>query len=408
MATVSSNVFSQKDLQYIHQLPEVLAAKAKITNTSSAMVYFSIELTETIRSALQTRFALDLSSVSTIPMRWIQGDIAPHIDSGASAFENTYLVYLNASAGNFVIDEAEYPITENTGFVFSEGVSHKTQGTGNRPRLLVGPMNEFVQPVGLTTTISYYDNYADAYAHTGTTLAYQTTTWILNDSQYFGVDQSIGSYTAWRVASLGNGNSPPTGVYQNGFDLSSLVGTSTSVFVYPASPCFLEGTLVLCQVNGEESYLPIETLTPGTLVKTSRDGYKKVVLLGKGILQNPGNTDRVGHRLYKCSPSKYPTLISDLYITGGHAILEDHLTPSQHEETIKKLGQLFVTDNKYRLLAEIDQRAQPWNSEGNYVIYHVALDNENIKSNYGIYVNGGLLVESCSINFLQNKSNMKL
>ena len=26
--------------------------------------------------------------------------------------------------------------------------------------------------------------------------------------------------------------------------------------------------------------------------------------------------------------------------------------------------------------------------------------------NYGVYANGGLLVETCSINFMKNKSNM--
>jgi len=408
MASVSSNVFSEEDLQYINQLPEVIAAKAKITDTSSRMVYFSIDVTETIRSALQNRLGLDLSSVTEIPMRWIQGDIAPHIDVGASAFETTYLVYLNTSAGNFVIDEAHYPITENTGFVFSEGVLHTTQGTGSTPRLLVGPMNEFAQPVGLMTTILYYDNYADAYANTGTPLAYQDTTWILNDSQYFGVEQSIGSYTAWRVASLGNGNSPPIGVYQNGFDLSTLVGTGISVNVYPALPCFLEGTLVLCQVNGEESYLPIETLTPGTLVKTSSNGYKKLELIGKGTLLNPGNTDRTENRLYKCSTEQYASLISDVYLTGCHSILVSSLTDSQREQTITQLGKLFVTDGKYRLMACIDERAEPWASEGKYTIWNIALENENLTSNYGIYVNGGLLVESCSINFLKNKSNMNV
>jgi len=407
MASVSSTVFSQEDLQYINQLPEVIAAKEKITNTSSAMVYFSIQVTETIRSALQTRFGLDLSSISTIPMRWIQGDTAPHIDSGPSAFENTYLVYLNDSAGNFVIDTAEYPITENTGFVFSEGLSHKTQGTGNTPRLLVGPMNEFANPVGVPSTILYYDNYADAYAQNGNTIGTQDTTWILNDTPY--LNGNIGSYKTWRIAYIGDGSTPPPiGVYPNGFDLFTLGFGSVIYYVYPSLPCFLEGSTVLCKMDGIDSYIPIEKLSVGTLVKTSKDGYKKIELLGKSTMQNPGNSERIGNRLYKCSPSKYPSLTSDLYITGGHAILVEKLTDSERHQTIQELGELFVTDGKYRLLAQLDQRAEPWNSEGNYTIYHIALENINTISNYGIYVNGGLLVESCSINFLQNKSNMKL
>ena len=34
------------------------------------------------------------------------------------------------------------------------------------------------------------------------------------------------------------------------------------------------------------------------------------------------------------------------------------------------------------------------------------LENADEKMNYGIYVNGGLLVETCSINILKNHSNL--
>jgi hypothetical protein len=57
-------------------------------------------------------------------------------------------------------------------------------------------------------------------------------------------------------------------------------------------------------------------------------------------------------------------------------------------------------------MAHIDERAEPWNAEGEYTIWHVALEHADERMNYGVYVNGGLLVESCSINFLKNKSNM--
>jgi hypothetical protein len=101
-------------------------------------------------------------------------------------------------------------------------------------------------------------------------------------------------------------------------------------------------------------------------------------------------------------------LKEDLYITGCHSILEFPLTEEQNEATIKHLGRLFVTDKKHRLMACLDERAEPWNSEGEYTIYHFALENTDLLMNYGVYANGGLLVETCSINFLNNKSNMKL
>ena len=152
----------------------------------------------------------------------------------------------------------------------------------------------------------------------------------------------------------------------------------------------------------------MEELKKGTLVKTCLNGYKAVVLIGKGSIQNPGNDERTEDRLYKCSPSKYPQLKDDLYITGCHSILDFPITEKQKEDTIKHLGKLFVTDKKYRLMAYVDERAEPWNSEGTYTIWHFALENKDERMNYGVYANGGLLVESCAILTLKTKSNMNL
>jgi hypothetical protein len=146
MSSPVLNVFTQTDLEYLNNLPEVLEAKARLT--SQKVVYFSITLTESLRATLEERLNLDLSTVSSIPLRWIKGDTPSHIDTGASAFEHTYLVYVNDSEGSFVLGSESYPIQANTAFVFSEGISHKTEGTGLEPRLLIGPMNELAEPVG--------------------------------------------------------------------------------------------------------------------------------------------------------------------------------------------------------------------------------------------------------------------
>ena len=85
----------------------------------------------------------------------------------------------------------------------------------------------------------------------------------------------------------------------------------------------------------------------------------------------------------------------------------DKITDLQKQKTIQVLGRIFVTEKKYRLVACIDKRAKPWNSEGRYTIWHVALENTDAAMNYGIYVNGGLLVESCSIKNIK-RTNMDL
>lgn len=411
MTSIYTNVLSNEELDYLNNLPEVLAAKSSLDSKQSGMVYFSVPITNVIRDTLNSRLGLHLPVGSQIPMRWIKGDTAPHVDTGVSHFQNTYLLYLNDSPGNLIVDSESYPIHANTGFVFNEGLSHKTQYTENIPRLLLGPMNELAQPVG-SLPIRYYSNYADAYAQNVNFIAEQSLTFILGDTANF-YSGSIGSYTSWRVASISSDPTLPpipTGVYTNGFDLASIALNGYdyyTYYVYPSAPCFLEGSTILCQVDGVETYVPVEQLKKGTLVKTSLDGYKPVVLLGKGTIENPENNERTENRLYKCSTTNYPQLKDDLYITGCHSILEYPITEKQKEDTIKHLGRLFITDKKYRLMACVDERAEPWNSKGEFTIWHFALENNDEGMNYGVYANGGLLVETCSIKFLKNKSNMK-
>jgi len=406
MSSVYTNVLSDEELYYLNNHPEALLAKSLLDSQPNKMVYFSVPITESIRTTLQSRFGSQLDIGSQIPMRWIKGDTSPHVDVGSSKFENTYLLYLNDSPGELVVDSQSYPIQTNTGFVFNEGLFHETKYTENVPRLLIGPMNELAEPVGRSSGIHYYETEANAISETNS----------IGYSGYpiYTVGTTTGDslgYTSWRIASSsGSSNnssnlSPQNVVYENGSILNS-DDDNAYYNLYPSAPCLLEGTTVLCQVDGVEKYIPVEKLENGTLVKTSLDGYKQVVLLGKGIIQNPGDDERTENRLYKCSTSNYPELKEDLYITGCHSILEFPITEKQKEDTIKHLGKLFVTDKKYRLMACLDERAEPWNSRGAYTVWHFALENHDERMNYGVYVNGGLLVETCSIYFLKKKSNM--
>lgn len=392
MRSVES-VLSQSDIEYIFTLQEVQTAKKKLDTLKNGNVYFTIKITDSIRATLQSRFGLCFTDISTIPMRWIKGDIAPHIDNGSTKFENTYLVYLNDSLGQFLIDNNSYPITQNTGFVFDEGVYHSTVNTGSEPRLLLGPMNELADPVGISV-IYYYPSEADALANTNE---------LANYGNY--EIQPVSGYNFWRIASNSTGPSSQSIVYTVG-DILDGDGLTQIYYIYPSAPCFLEGTTILCNIDGNEEYVPVEKLTNDTLVKTSLNGFKKVVALGKGEIINPDNDERIENRLYKCSATKYPLLKTDLYITGCHSILEFPISEKKKEEIIKRLGELFVTDDKYRLMACLDERSEPWNSKGIYTIYHFALENEYDNQNYGVYANGGLLVETCSIRSLLKRSNM--
>ena len=172
-------------------------------------------------------------------------------------------------------------------------------------------------------------------------------------------------------------------------------------------PCFKEDTKILCFINNEEKYIPIQNIRKGILVKTLKNGYVPVKLIGKSKLYNSGNRERIKERLYKCVKDKYPTLFEDLYITGCHSILVETLTREQKEKTREMLTMLYKTEDLFRLMACLDEKAEPFEEEGLYTIWHLALDNEDYYMNYGIYANG-LLVETCSQRYLKELSNMEL
>jgi hypothetical protein len=70
-------------------------------------------------------------------------------------------------------------------------------------------------------------------------------------------------------------------------------------------------------------------------------------------------------------------------------------------------GTIYVTDDHYRLPACLDEKALVYEPAGIYTIYHLALEHDNYYMNYGIFANG-LLVESCTKNYLERLSGMTL
>lgn len=171
--------------------------------------------------------------------------------------------------------------------------------------------------------------------------------------------------------------------------------------------CFLEGTRILCLIDDKEEYVEIEKIRKGTLVKTHYHGFKAVHSIGKGELFNPSEKTETIDRLYVLSKDRCDDLIDDLYITGYHSILVPSITDEQREEIIKSMNKIFITDDKYRLPAYLDERFKPCFDHETKTIWHLALDNENIYENYGVFANG-LLVETCSIRYLTQLSKLEL
>ena len=183
------------------------------------------------------------------------------------------------------------------------------------------------------------------------------------------------------------------------------IGDVTYLFTPISGPlvCFKEGTEILTNTG----YRAIETLRKGDLVKTLAHGYKPIDIIGYRPIHHIPSKDRIKDQLYVCRSEQYPDVTNDLVITGCHAILVSDFKEEEREKTKEILGNIYVTDNHYRLPACVDSRAHVYEKEGAYIIYHLALENDDYYMNYGIYANG-LLVETTSKRYLKELSNMIL
>jgi len=169
-------------------------------------------------------------------------------------------------------------------------------------------------------------------------------------------------------------------------------------------PCFLKGSKILT----DKGYKRIEDLRKGHLVKTLKHEFKAIDSIGFKEIYHDASSFRLKNQLYKYSKRDFPELTEDLILTGCHSILvKDFSSDEEKEQAIKVNGNIYITENRYRLPACVDKRAHVYAIPGKYTIYHIALENEDIYMNYGIMANG-LLVESCSIRTLKELSEMKL
>lgn len=216
-------------------------------------------------------------------------------------------------------------------------------------------------------------------------------------------DSVVSSVYVQRVS-----NDPDVGLpFLIGLTDLGAAGTS-GLYTYITPPvCFKEGSRILCSVEGKDTYLPVESLVPGTLVKTYLHGYKKIELIGSSKVYNSGNGKKSLTSLVKCTPAKFPELTDDLVLTGAHAILVSTLPPNKEGDIRELTGKIYITDDKYRLVACLDDRTEPYPDEGVYNIWHFALENEQYTWNYGVYANG-LLVESASLRTMKEFSGMTL
>jgi hypothetical protein len=189
---------------------------------------------------------------------------------------------------------------------------------------------------------------------------------------------------------------------------SNSAGNLVSFGAAAVYPCFLEGTNIL-RFNSEtyqDEYIPVEKLRKDDLILTSESGYKAIHSIGYRTLFRPKDDPNPSNRLYKFTRRTCPSIFEPLYITGEHCTLHSRISDEKLAEIKTHMGDVYITEEFYRMPAFMDDRAEPYDREDTPVtIWHFALENDNVAHNYGVYANG-LLVESCAIESLMEKSGM--
>lgn len=179
-------------------------------------------------------------------------------------------------------------------------------------------------------------------------------------------------------------------------------------------PCFLQGSKILRldPETDEEEYVAVERLQKGDLIRTATCGYKAVAYIGRGTLKRPTDDPDPKNRLYgfRDKQKRYPPL----FITGEHCLLykKEDIRMEKRREVIEHMGDDYITEIYHRVPACLDDNGTPYVSpsgkpDGSVTIWHFALEHNNLYNNYAVYANG-ILVETCSIDFLTNHTSMVL
>jgi hypothetical protein len=233
-----NNLLSPNEIAEILNNPIVNSNKEQLSTLDK--VDFSIQLPDAIKHKLETGFGINLTQITSIPMRWIKGDTPPHIDRGENHFNNTHLLYLTDSIGNLIIDGQSYPIAAGDAHIFNEGLAHSTINTGDSERLMIGPMSETGFRVGIAYSIIYFNNETDATQSASsindggfpqdTTNAIGTNGYNQNNTIFYTVE-TVNDISSWFIAANTGGTepSPNGGPYATG---TALIETGI-YYLYP-------------------------------------------------------------------------------------------------------------------------------------------------------------------------------
>lgn len=162
----------------------------------------------------------------------------------------------------------------------------------------------------------------------------------------------------------------------------------TSGIIYSTGPlCFHRDTLVLCE---DDVYRPIHELQVGDRVQTYKHGLVPIRHIASFELIN-GLFSAEAAFLYKHRQT-------GLMVSGEHRMLvsPDAFSEEARAEQKRKYGLDEEVDGLLMWMACLHPDFEKVPEHGSYSMYHLVLEhNDEPMRHYGIYVNGGLIAETC-------------
>ena len=192
-------------------------------------------------------------------------------------------------------------------------------------------------------------------------------------------------------------------LFNSGILNNQLYGFTTATPLYTEfnKPiCVNKGTKILCYLDNKDTYVPVENLHKGMLVKTFKHGYRPIEIMKTGTYRL-GRTD-VDMGMYRMK--KTGSMIADLEMTGLHSILVDETDP-EYADQVERFQMVnaeykrpwgWHIDGKFRLTANSCSQFKKM-ATTDYTVYSFALDNDQMQ--YGVWANGAL-VETTSHRYI--------
>lgn len=170
-----------------------------------------------------------------------------------------------------------------------------------------------------------------------------------------------------------------------------------------AASCYNKGTQILCMIDQTETYVAIQDVKPGNLVKTYRHGYRRVEMVGTKTMMNC--PDKWNNCMYVMA--KMGNMTDDLIITGNHSILVDtnQRTGTELERerannmnrTHKMANGMMVyeskcykIDDKCTIMAAVSDKFKKIENGEVYRYYHLVIEDADEMRRFGIWANGVL------------------